>query len=203
MSNSFGVLIGLASALLIYPGGEPSWHAEDIRGRETPLVWGSSPTIVIFYGPFACRDCYYTLSSALAQLNSDSSGIKIIALMRARGISARRTLITQAQPILPPSTKYSFDVLDTLDDSWPPKNLRSGLWGFFNVSFAPAVLILSPGNPVRYKFLSYVALFDSSRQSTKDLNGTKVTTFEDLSKTKVVALLRASLEEISDQELQR
>lgn len=128
----------------------------NIRGDTIDLAehYSGRNLYIILYNHYACKDCFASLDSALRIIHDSDSLLSIIALLRVGdGIYLKRSALSGARKALPHVQDFYFDCrAASLDDPWPPKDLKGGLFGHYNTSKTPSLVYMSE-HTLRY--LSY------------------------------------------------
>lgn len=120
----------------------------------------TSVTVVVLTGAYSCVDCFRVVARAVDSMSvSLGRKVSLIAVVRPGGGGmARRAAQRQAIELIGRKVPVYYDlVAESVNDAWPPKNLTGGIFGYFNVSRTPAVVIVASGGAA---FIGYDELFD-------------------------------------------
>ncbi|MGH2637850.1 MAG: hypothetical protein ACRDF4_00960, partial [Rhabdochlamydiaceae bacterium] len=117
---------------------KPVWQVEDPSGNH--VILSDSPRairLIVFYGAFACQECYDKLNMALDDILYKVQNARVVILIRSNP-SMRRLLLHDARIDFPKCESFYFDISnpDSLDRS-PTRTVRDGLWGAFHVTYCP------------------------------------------------------------------
>lgn len=127
---------------------------------------------VIFYNNYSCSQCFNQLLYCLKAINKHELSNNVILLMRSgQSIVQKREMFASVKRNISEIKKFYFDIHDDVPDSWPPINLKGGVFGQYNVSKTPSLLIRKPsGNNIFISYDSLFGLLDSQGLSKKRLD---------------------------------
>jgi hypothetical protein len=104
-------------------------------------------TMIIFYNNYSCADCLKNLISS--SKTTYKNQFNIVMIIRSdENIVSRKIDLTRVNNKFK-IKKILFDCNKGID-SWPPKNLEGGLFGFFKIEKTPAVLMCINFNKIHY-----------------------------------------------------
>jgi hypothetical protein len=155
-----------ATAALLLHGVDPAVVGESevlvstMRGDTVRLVADDTTArVVVFSGGYSCVDCFRAIVTAIDSIRAHVNGrIELTAIARPGGGGvARRAAQRLATDLLGRQVPVYYDITaEGQIDPWPPKRLVGGLFGRYNVSRTPAILVMTSGAT---KFVSYDTLF--------------------------------------------
>jgi hypothetical protein len=167
--------IATTAALLLH-GVDPAVVCESevlvstIRGDTVRLAASDTTArIVVFSGGYSCVDCFRAIVTAIDSIRANVNGrIELTAIARPGGGGvARRAAQRLATDLLGRQVPVYYDIIaEGQIDPWPPMQLVGGLFGRYNVSRTPAILVMTVGAT---KFVNYDALF-SGLEEVKSAN---------------------------------
>lgn len=131
----------------------------------------NSRLAVVFYNEYSCKDCFSRIDSALNTMMQRGFVERTAVLIRV-GNSAFSQHEAQklVRHLMHADITVLFDIVpDDVVDPWPPRDLKGGFFGRFDVTKTPALLVLD-SVPGRTAFLNYEALEfgDTSDESVSE-----------------------------------
>jgi len=160
------ILLATATDLAAMPADSTyQLSALGVRGDTVSLTSPTrgGKTAVIFYNSYSCKDCFGELLDALKRRRGSDSIVRYVVLIRAENnVLARRQQITAVRAILPGVEEFYFDRKEGGDDDpWPPVGIEDGLFGYFNVSVTPALLLIDSEKGSGFSFAPFERLFET------------------------------------------
>lgn len=121
----------------------------------TVSIANSQNNIYIFFGPYCCVDCFKTVKIYTDAMIKENKVDSIFVIGRTTNQVLQRKLLKRDISKLMPDYPIIYEFIEE-DDPWPPKNLKGGLFGKYNVSLTPAVLFIMGNKEI---FISYEKLY--------------------------------------------
>jgi hypothetical protein len=109
-------------------------HIDD---TEQNLLKENTPSAIVFYSNYSCHDCFYDVKDAIEEIDNVN---KVVLIRCNNSILQRREMMQGTQKIFGSKWRIFFDIHES-EDIWPPNNLKEGLFGYYNVSKTPAVIL--------------------------------------------------------------
>ncbi len=116
---------------------------------------GTPKKIYIFFGPYCCVDCFKTVKIYTDTMIKGKRVDSIFVIGRTTNQVLQRKLLKRDISKLMPDYPIIYEFIEE-DDPWPPKDLKGGLFGKYNVSLTPAVLFIIGNKEI---FISYETLY--------------------------------------------
>lgn len=138
----------------------------------TTLLSNVSPQkkIYIFYGSCCCVDCFKTIRIYTDALIKEKKVDSIFVIGRTTNQVLQRKLLKRDISKLMPDYPIIYEFIEE-QDPWPPKNLKGGQFGKFNVSLTPTLLFVIGGKET---FISYETLYKYNFNLTKVIKDKKI-----------------------------
>ncbi|MEI6090553.1 MAG: hypothetical protein WCR42_08895 [bacterium] len=115
----------------------------------------SQNKIYIFYGPYCCVDCFKTVKIYTDALVKEKKVDSIFVIARSMNQVLQRKILKRDISKLMPDYPIIYEFIEE-QDPWPPKNLKGGQFGKFNVSITPTLLFVIGDKET---FISYETLY--------------------------------------------
>lgn len=115
----------------------------------------SQNKIFVFFGSYACNDCNKTIKIHIDSLILTKKIDSAYTIARTRNQILSKKLLKRDIFRLFPNYSIKYEFIEE-DDPWPPKGLKGGLFGKYNVSLTPAVLFIMGNKEI---FISYEKLY--------------------------------------------
>ncbi len=115
----------------------------------------SQNKIYIFFGPYSCYDCFKKIKVSTDSLLKAQIVDSVIVISRSQNKVLLKKLIKRDVSKLFPDYSVKFEYIGE-DDPWPPKDLKGGLFGKYNVTVTPTILVYKGDKEI---FISYETLY--------------------------------------------
>lgn len=116
----------------------------------------NNQTYIILFNRYNCFDCF-------DKLKRDSLDNKdyFIIVRCENNIIERKEILTLLKSVFA-NTNIYFDIHEEVD-SWPPRSVKQGIFGLFNIVFTPAILVF---NGALCNYYSFFDLFKKNEPLT-------------------------------------
>lgn len=121
--------------------------------NELVKIESDRSSILILYNNYNCHACFDSLFSQLNRNNKKllENNIDLFLIIRCPKGSIARRIIVQSLENRFCGENIFFDIFMS-DDSWPPKDLKGGIFGEFDVTTTPALVAIRSDS---VRFLDY------------------------------------------------
>jgi hypothetical protein len=118
-----------------------------------------SVNVVVFYSNYSCLDCFEKIATEIETFKSKKVEVNLIVLLRSSLFNKdRKEMYNKAKKLLKTENIY-FDI-HSAEDTWPPVEVKEGIFSMFPIVQTPAVLYISDSKS-KIKFRSYAELFQN------------------------------------------
>jgi hypothetical protein len=118
--------------------------------------------IVILYSDYNCLECMKKIEAEMKEVISNDSILDYCVLIRCNNdIIDKRNNLNKVKKLF--TTKKIFFDIHYNYDNWPPLNLDEGIFGIYNVTYTPSLVILYQN---RVYYISYNEIILNNKKFT-------------------------------------